>query len=267
MEKLSTLKSILKQCKKVVVAFSGGVDSSFLLYIAFTVLGKENVLAVTANSETYPEKEMKEASGFTQKYGIPHKIITTCEIGAINEKGNPPNRCYYCKRELFYKLKELAKKHNFYSVIEGSNKDDEQDYRPGSKAIKELKIYSPLKEAGLTKEEIRKFSKEMGLPTWNKPAFACLTSRFPYHTAIDKKIVKKIEKAEEYIHALGFRQCRVRYFGDRVSIEVEKNLVQQALSIKDKMIAGLQKIGFDNIEIDPEGYRTGRMNLLLKNEK
>ncbi|MBN2534849.1 MAG: ATP-dependent sacrificial sulfur transferase LarE [Spirochaetales bacterium] len=264
LQKLSTLKAILTQCKKVVVAFSGGVDSSFLLYMALTVLGKENVLAVTANSETYTAKEMKESSEFTRKHGINQKIITTCEISTINEKGNPLNRCYYCKLELFHHLKRLAEKNDFHSVIEGSNKDDERDFRPGSKAIEELQIRSPLKEAGLTKEEIRSLSKEMGLPTWNKPAFACLTSRFPYHTIIDKKVMRKIEKAEEYLHELGFDQCRVRYFGDRVSVEVEKNRVQEAMSLSGKIKKKLQKIGFFNSEIDPEGYRTGRMNLLEK---
>ncbi|MBN2441325.1 MAG: ATP-dependent sacrificial sulfur transferase LarE [Spirochaetales bacterium] len=267
LKKLSELKSILKKCKKVIIAFSGGVDSSFLLYMAYTVLGKENVLAVTANSETYPGKEMKDAVFFTEKYGITHKIISTCEISEINEKGNPPNRCYYCKKELFNELKKIAREEHYNQVIEGSNKDDERDFRPGSKAIQELNIRSPLKEAQLTKDEIRSLSKDMDLPFWNKPAFACLTSRFPYHTEINKDILKKIEKAEEYLNSLGFTQCRVRYFGDKVSVEVEEDRVQEAMILKSNIESALNQLGFESVEIDPEGYRTGRMNLLLKNEK
>jgi uncharacterized protein len=267
LKKCSALKNILKACERVIIAFSGGVDSSFLLYMAHSVLGKENVLAVTANSETYPIKEMKDAVLFTEKFGIPHKIISTCEIREINEKGNPPDRCYYCKKELFRKLKKIAKQQNYHYVIEGSNKDDENDFRPGSKAISEMEIRSPLKEAELTKDEIRELSRDLNLPYWDKPSFACLTSRFPYHTEISRDILMKIEKAEEYISSLGFRQCRVRYFGDKVSVEVDKAHVEKAMSFKDDIESQFKEIGFDTVEIDPQGYRTGRMNLLLNNEK
>ena len=259
--KESRLKSRLLELEKVVVAFSGGVDSSFLLFMAYKVLGKNNVIAVTANSETYPEKELDAAIKFAKKYGIIHKIFSSCELSSINQMGNPKDRCYYCKKELFSKLLSIAHENGFQHVIEGSNKDDKKDYRPGRKAIKEFSIISPLFEAELKKEDIRILSKQEGLSTWNKPAYACLTSRFPYFKEIKKEALQMVEKAEAFLINIGFHQCRVRYFGDKAQVEVEKSKVKEALSQKDKIEGALKEIGFKVVIIDPAGYRTGRMNV------
>ncbi len=260
--KYRTLKTNIAALGRVVAAFSGGVDSSFLAYTARTVLGKDGFLAVTAKSETFPQSEMDEAIAFAKQYDIRHKIVDTAELDTINGSGNSRDRCYYCKRELFSGLTNLSKELGYNAVIEGSNTDDDNDFRPGKRAIRELGILSPLKDAGLSKADIRSISFEEGLPTWDKPAYACLTSRFPYGVEITEQSLRMIEQAEIFLKARGFRQCRVRCFGRKAVVEVDAALVNKALDMKDEIVNALIGAGFEEAEIDPAGYRTGRMNSL-----
>jgi uncharacterized protein len=258
--KYDALVAGLKTLKRVAAAFSGGTDSSFLIYTAREALGKDNVLAVTARSETFPDDELNEAIGFTTQYDISHKIITTAELDTINSNGNPRNRCYFCKKELFGELLAIAKSLGFDCVADGSNKDDDADYRPGQQALRELGIVSPLRDAGFSKADVRDLSREAGLPTWDKPAYACLTSRFPYGVEIAELSLRMIEKAERFLKAQGFRQCRVRCFGEKAVVEVEKEKVRDALLLEAAIRKALIETGFKEVEIDPEGYRMGRMN-------
>ena len=262
--KFRKLKNIIKNTGGLAVAFSGGVDSTFLLKTAHDVLGKR-ALAVIARSSTYPSREFRAALGFVRKNKIPHQVITSEELDIKGFSNNPANRCYYCKLELFKKIKAEAKKHGLKRVADGSNADDAGDYRPGMRAVKELKVLSPLKRAGFTKQEIRLLSKKAGLPTWDKPAMACLASRFPYGNEITREKLGMVEKAELALFALGFRQVRVRHHGDIARIEVAREEIKEFL---DKNIMGkadlqLKKLGFKYVSLDLMGYRTGSMNETL----
>ena len=257
--KLDQLKTNLKKMGSVAIGFSGGVDSTFLLSVAHEVLG-ENVIAVTGVSSTFSQKENEEAECFTSNIGIKHVFVDSEEIENDDFSKNSKNRCYFCKKELFSKIKQAAEENNISFVLEGSNADDVTDYRPGFKAIKELNVVSPLRDAGLTKEEIRNFSKDMGLPTWDKPAFACLASRFPYGISITKERLKIVEKAEEFIRSLGVKQFRVRYHNEIARIEVSKNDFQLILIHSDEIVREFKKLGFKYITLDIEGYRTGSLN-------
>ncbi|MCK4264259.1 MAG: ATP-dependent sacrificial sulfur transferase LarE, partial [Candidatus Aminicenantes bacterium] len=217
--KYKRLKGIIKEMGSVLVAFSGGVDSSFLLKTAHEVLGDE-VFAVIASSETYPEKEKEEAIKIAQYLNVRYKIIRTRELENPDFVNNSPQRCYFCKRVLFSRLKEIAEDEGIPCVIDGANLEDTGDYRPGSIAAEELGIRSPLKEARFIKSEIRKLSKQLGLPTWNKPSMACLASRFPYYMRIDMKSLKRVSQAEDCLRALGFSQIRVRHHGQIARIEI-----------------------------------------------
>jgi len=209
-DRLETLKSLLSDLRGLVVAFSGGVDSTFLAAVAHQVLG-DRMLAVTARSETYPSSEAEEAAQLAKQLGFRHRFINTSELGIVGYAENPPNRCFYCKSELFGKLIEIAREEGLDFVADGANADDTHDFRPGMEAAAALGVRSPLKEAGLTKAEIRALSREMGLPTWNKPAFACLASRFPYGTKITAERLAMVEAAEEFLRSQGIRLARVRH--------------------------------------------------------
>ncbi len=265
-KKFNKLKNILKNLKKIVVAYSGGVDSSFLLKIASDVLGRENVLAVIADSETYPEKELKEAKEFVKKHKINHLVIKTSELKNKNFSSNPKDRCYYCKKELFSKLREISLNNGFEYVVDGSNYDDLKDFRPGRKAIKELKVRSPLLEAKLTKSDIRTISKKLGLETWDKPSLACLASRFPYGIVINRKKLKTIEEAEKFLFQLGFKQVRVRYHNNIALIELLPEDIDLFISkdLRKKIINKFKKLGFKYITLDLQGYRSGSMNEVLR---
>jgi len=250
---------------KVLVAYSGGVDSTLLLKVASDVLGT-GVLAVIAGSETYPEAEVRGAVALAKALGVRHKVIHTREIENPDFTKNPPLRCFYCKQELFSKLKKIAEKAGIAHVLDGQNVDDMGDFRPGAKAGKQLGIRSPLKEAGLTKDEIRRLSKRFGLPTWNKPSLACLASRFPYHTRIDKESLKQVGKAEEFLKKLGFGQLRVRHHGQIARVEIEPKEFAKAVKpdVRAKIVGSLKKMGYLYVTLDLAGYRSGSLNEALR---
>lgn len=260
-QKLIQLKELICGYGSLAIAFSGGVDSTFLLRTAFEVLG-DKAIAVTARSSTYPERELNEAQSFAERIGAKHIIIDSEELDIPNYAENPVNRCYFCKNELFQKIREAARKHGIQTVAEGSNADDMKDFRPGLQAVRELDVKSPLREAGLTKDEIRQLSREMGLPTWDKQSFACLASRFPYGERITKEKLGMVDRAEQYLLDLGFRQVRVRHHGDLARIEVgageRARFLQQELM--ETVYTQFKKIGFIYVSLDLMGYRTGSMN-------
>ena len=259
--KLEKLRDILREMGKVLLAFSGGVDSTFLLRVAHDVLG-ENVLAVIASSVTYPESEKDEAIRLAQGLNIRYKVIHTCEIENPDFAGNSPERCYFCKQELFSKLNDIAKAEGIPYVLDGSNYEDTTDYRPGMRAAEELGIRSPLKEVQLIKNEIRQLSKAFKLSTWDKPSFACLASRFPYYTKVDAQSLEQVGRAEEYLRTLGFTQIRVRHHGQVARIEIVPEEFSKIMEekIRETIIEHFKKFGYVYIAVDLAGYRTGSMN-------
>ncbi|SHF90694.1 uncharacterized protein SAMN02746089_02754 [Caldanaerobius fijiensis DSM 17918] len=264
-QKLNVLKSYIKELGSLAVAYSGGVDSTFLIKVAHDVL-KDKALAVTARSSTYPEREFNEAIKYIQEIGARHIVITSEELDIDGFSSNPIDRCYYCKKELFQKVWKVAKENGIDHIADGSNYDDLNDYRPGMKAAQELKVVSPLKFAKLTKKDIRALSKEMGLPTWDKPSFACLSSRIPYGELITREKLSMIDKAENFLIELGFRQLRVRHHGNIARIELGEKDYDKILNkdLMKKIAAKLKDIGFTYVTLDLEGYRTGSMNEVLK---
>lgn len=260
-EKYENLKKYIKQLGSAVIAFSGGVDSTFLAKVCKDVLN-DSCLAVTATSSTYPEREFKEALELAKEIGIRHKIIKSEELEIEGFSKNPIDRCYYCKSELFSKLKKVADDEGIEYVLDGTNADDTGDFRPGRRAAKELGVKSPLLECGFTKDDIREMSKRLGLPTWNKPAYACLSSRFPYGQEITSEKLSMVEKSEEYLLNLGFVGFRVRHHGDIARIELNPDQINMMMdeNIRKKVVSKLKEIGFKYVSLDLEGYRTGSMN-------
>ena len=260
-QKFENLQDILRKMKKVLVAFSGGVDSTFLLRVARDVLGG-NVLAVIASSATYPASEQQEALRIADDLKVSYKVIHTKELDDPNFRDNPPERCYFCKKELFSRLREIAAEENIPHVCDGSNFEDTFDFRPGSKAAQELDVRSPLKEAGLGKNEIRILSKKLGLSTWDKPAMACLSSRFPYFTSIDNESLRQIDAAEEYLRTKGLSQLRVRHHGQVARIEIDPSdfSVIMEKKTREEIVENLKKIGYQYVTLDLTGYRTGSTN-------
>ena len=259
-EKFDNLIRILEGCKSVAVAFSGGVDSTLLLKAAHMALG-EGVIAITAHSEFFPRREMTEARDFCDCEGIKHLILheNVLEIDGI--RSNPRNRCYLCKKNLFTKILDLSHSKSFETVAEGSNLDDLSDFRPGLKAIEELGILSPLKEARLTKTDIRTLSKELGLKTFDKPSFACLASRFVHGETISEKKLEMVDKAEEILLNLGFSQFRVRIHGEYLArVEVPKMELEKLVRNSSIIVSALKELGFHYVSADLDGYRSGSMN-------
>lgn len=260
MQKIGTLKKILKQLDSVVVAYSGGRDSAFLLKVAVDTLGKDNVIAVTARSATYPQSEYREAVKLARSIGMRHLTIKTNELDSAEFRSNPVNRCYYCKKELFSRLAGVRDKYGMSYVVDGTNLDDLKDIRYGSKAAEELGVRKPLLEARISKKDISAFSRSLRLPTWDKPALACLASRFPFNNPITRTGLFKIDKAESFLKKLGFSQVRVRIHGSIARIEVPKKDLGRGLRYREAIAKKLKKLGFTYVALDLDGYRTGSMH-------
>lgn len=268
-EKYKALQEELRAMKSVAVAFSSGVDSTFLLAVAVDTLGKDHVMAVTASSCSFPERERKEAQEFCEKRGIRQVIVVSEELDIEGFRHNPKNRCYLCKHELFEKIWQIAKENGMNAVAEGSNMDDNGDYRPGLIAVKELGVSSPLRQAELYKEEIRELSKEMGLPTWDKQSFACLSSRFVYGETISEEKLGMVDQAEQLLLDMGFHQIRVRIHGNIARIEVLPEEIARLVEEENRtrIAKQLKEYGFDYVTLDLLGYRTGSMNETLTKEE
>lgn len=258
--KYKKLKEYIKSLNSAAIAFSGGVDSAFLLKAAHEALG-DNVIAVTVKSCLFPERELNEAKSFCEREGIRHIIIEAEELKIKGFAQNPKNRCYLCKTEMFKKMRSAVSKLGIENIAEGSNMDDNSDYRPGLAAVREQGIKSPLRYAELTKSEIRELSKSMGLETWSKPSFACLASRFVYGEELTEKKLIMVGQAEQYLMDMGFTQVRVRIHGQMARIEIKKEEFEKLIFVSDVIYDYLKSLGFTYVSLDLGGYRTGSMNL------
>jgi len=266
------LHDLLVSCDSVIVAFSGGVDSAYLAWAATRALGS-SVLCVTADSPSYPDHHRQLALRIAREFDLHHEVVHTAELDRPEYRANPVNRCYYCKHELYTTLSLLARERGFEVIVDGSNADDRGDYRPGRKAAREFGVRSPLDEAELTKDEIRELSRHAGLPTWDEPASACLSSRIPYHSEVTDDKLRMIEAAESALRDMGFRVCRVRHHDQHASggagtpaalarLEIGREEMARALEpeVRDRIVSRLRTIGYQHVTIDLQGYRMGSLN-------
>ena len=263
--KYEHLQAIISDMGGVLVAFSGGVDSTLLLKVAADVLG-DKVIAVTALSETTPAHERQDAAAYARSMGVRHLEIVSQELTMASFTANPPDKCYICKQSRFGEIVRLAAEKKIPWVADGENSDDADDYRPGRRAARELGVRSPLREAGLSKPEIRQLSRELGLPSWNKPAYACLASRIPYGQAITTAKLRQVDAGEDLIRDLGLSwQVRLRHEGDTARIEVEAEAIERFLDrdVRRRVLSGLRELGFKFVALDLEGYRCGSLNRVL----
>ncbi len=263
-EKENKLRHLIRELGSLAVAYSGGVDSTYLLKIATDELGSR-AIAVTATSPTYPERERNRSIEVARQIGARQILFESGEVDIPEFKDNPPDRCYYCKKELFLQVARIARDEEIEFFADGTNLDDLQDHRPGMAALTELKVHSPLRASGMTKEDIRLRSKAHGLPTWDLPSFACLSSRFPYGTPITEEALSQIEKAEKALYDLEFRVIRVRHHGDMARIELGAGELVRLLdeSLRSKVVELIKECGYKYVALDLEGYRTGSMNEAL----
>jgi pyridinium-3,5-biscarboxylic acid mononucleotide sulfurtransferase len=266
--KYAALQSALKNMKSVLVAFSGGVDSTLLLKVARDTL-EDGVLAVTATSATTAAQEKEDAVRLASLLSVPHLVVESHELDLSEFTENPPDKCYVCKKHRFGELIRLARENGFNQVVDGENADDKDDYRPGSRATRELGVRSPLKEAGLSKQEIRALSKRLDLPTWNKPSYACLASRIPYRSPITREKLAQVDAAEECIHEMAHDvQVRVRHYGDTARIEVQSEAIPILMEQKnrERIVTRFKELGFVFVTLDLEGYRMGSLNRVIGKE-
>jgi len=266
--KYDRLTTIVRELGSVVIGYSGGVDSTLLVRVAAEVLG-EKALAVIGRSETYPEREYEEAVKIASTFGARLEVVATEETDILKFRENPPDRCYFCKTELFSKLGAVARARGIRWIADGTIKDDVGDFRPGMKAIEEQNVRSPLLEAEMTKMEVRELSRHLGLPTWDKGSFACLSSRFPYGFGISKENLMKVDSAETLLRDLGFRHFRVRFHDERTArIEVSAAEIPRMLEedVRAAVVGRLKELGFTYVTLDLQGYRTGSMNEVLSEE-
>lgn len=267
-EKQQRLFAALQGMERVIVAFSGGTDSAYLAWAAHHVLG-DRALAVTANSASLPESHKRDLEEFVRRFGIPHEYVQTHEFDNPDYARNAPDRCFHCKDELFVRLEEVGRLRDCGHIVYGVNLDDLGDYRPGQNAARKHEVAAPLADAEMSKADIRELSRLAGLPTWDRPASACLSSRIPYGTPVTIETVKTVERGEEEVRALGFRQFRVRYHGELVRIEVARDEMERALNseMAGRFTALFKALGFKYVTLDLEGYRQGAMNEVLNLKK
>lgn len=261
--RLRELEEMVKPHGSALVAFSGGVDSSLALAVAARALPRESVLAVTSDNETYLPSELGPAKEFAASLGVEHLLVDTRELDNPDYASNPTNRCYFCKSTLYSDLARMASERGYGCVVDGANADDEGDYRPGRAAAKELAVVSPLSEARLGKEEVREISRYLSLPMWDKPALACLSSRFPYGEEINQEKLAQVARAEEFMREKGYRQVRVRHHGDLARLEVGGEELERAFSEREEITSELVEAGFLYVTLDLAGYRAGSLNAAL----
>src|SRR5918998_2541785 len=266
-QRLRELEAIVGPYGSALVAFSGGVDYSLALAVSARALPRDNVLAVTSNNETYLPSELDLARDFAASLGVKHLVVNTRELDNPNYASNPTNRCYFCKSTLYSDLAALAEERGYACVVDGANKDDEGDYRPGRKAAKELGVVSVLSEAGVTKAEVRELAKHLDLPTWDKPALACLSSRFPYGQEITPEKLLQVTRAEEFLRREGFRQVRLRHHGEIARLEVGSEELERAFAMREEISTELLEAGFLYVTLDLAGYKSGSLNAALEEGK
>ena len=256
------LFDLLAAFDSVIVAFSGGVDSAYLAWAATHVLGRDRALCITADSPSYPDRHRQLALSVARDFGLRHEIVHTHELERPDYSANPVNRCYFCKHELYTTLTRIGAERRFAVIVDGANADDRGDYRPGRQAAREFGVRSPLDEANMTKADIRALSRQAGLPTWDEPASACLSSRIPYHSSVTGEKLRMIERAERVLRDFGFRVCRVRHHDELARVEIGVEELPRALQpdITDRIVSAIQALGYRHVTIDPRGYRMGSLN-------